>query len=248
VAKLPVTKNIVFMAGRKFGSSGSEELTWAMNAYVPGIVGETFTDSRIVAFSTSCVYPFVDVFSQGSDESVAPVAPSGEYANSCVGRERILEYFSARNTAPGRLIRLSYAIDMRYGVLHDVARKVLHGEPVDLSMGHVNVIWQGDACAQTLRALLHCQTPTSPLNVSGPETVSIRALARAFGGIFGVDPVLDGEEKGSAWLINSGQAQALFGYPAIPLQRMIEWTGDWVRRDLPSLGKATHFEQRDGKY
>ncbi|MBZ0216998.1 MAG: NAD-dependent epimerase/dehydratase family protein [Fimbriimonadaceae bacterium] len=248
VAKLPKMKNIIFMAGRKFGSTGSEELTWAMNAYVPAIVGENFAGSRIVAFSTSCVYPFVDVYSQGATESVAPSAPSGEYANSCVGRERMFEYFSPKQNSPGRLIRLSYAIDMRYGVLHDVARKVLNGETIDLSMGHVNVIWQGDASAQALRALLHCELPTTPLNVSGPETVSIRSLANIFGGIFDKTPVLTGEEKPTAWLINTGQAQALFGYPLVTLGRLIAWTGDWVQRDMPSLGKATHYEQRDGTY
>jgi nucleoside-diphosphate-sugar epimerase len=160
----------------------------------------------------------------------------------------MFQHFSHLAGTPGRLIRLSYAIDMRYGVLHDVARKVLAREPIDLAMGHANVIWQGDANSQALRALAHCTAPTSGLNVSGPTAASIRALAAAFGERFGVAPVLAGSESDAAWLVNTTEAQRLFGPPEVPLERMIDWTADWVARGMPSLGKDTHFEVRDGNY
>jgi len=246
LAALPDAPNVVFMAGRKFGSSGSEWLTWAMNAHVPALVAERYARSRIVAFSTACVYPFVDVHGPGAPES-APLTPPGEYANSCVARERLLQHFSHALGTAGRLIRLAYAIDMRYGVLHDLARKLLAREPIDLTMGHANIIWQGDANEQVLRALAHCTTPTSGLNVSGPPQ-RIRELATALAQRLGVAPQFTGSEAPTAWLLDTAEAQRLFGAPTVPLAAMLDWTADWVSRGLGSLNKPTHYEARDGKY
>jgi hypothetical protein len=247
IAALPKIPNIVFMAGRKFGAEGDLALTWAMNSHVPALVAQAFADSRIVAFSTGCVYPFVPVDGKGSDEDMAP-NPPGEYAQSCVGRERMFEYFSRKHSTPGRLFRLNYAIDMRYGVLHDIASKVLQGKPIDVSLGHVNFIWQGDASSQALRCLAHCDTPTSPINVSGHEILAVRDLAAKFGQRFGRAPVIVGKEEPTAWLTNTSQAVKLFGLPIVDTEQLISWTADWVSRSMPSLGKPTKYEVRDGRY
>jgi nucleoside-diphosphate-sugar epimerase len=247
IRTLPKTPNIVFMAGRKFGAEGDLSLTWAMNAHVPALVAQAFVDSRIVAFSTGCVYPFVPVNGTGADESVPP-DPPGEYAQSCVGRERMFEYFSRKFGTPGRLFRLNYAIDMRYGVLHDIATRILGGEPIDVSLGHVNFIWQGDASAQALRCLAHCDTPTSPINVSGHEILSVRDLARRLGARLGREPVIFGTEQPTAWLADTSEAVRLFGEPIVNTERLIAWTADWVARAMPSLGKPTKYEVRDGRY
>lgn len=244
---LPKIRNVVFMAGRKFGAEGDLSLTWAMNALVPAWVAQAFRDSRIVAFSTGCVYPFVPVDGKGSDESMQP-NPPGEYAQSCVGRERMFEYFSRKFATPGRLFRLNYAIDMRYGVLHDIASKVAQGKPIDVSLGHVNFIWQGDASAQALRCLAHCDTPTSPINVSGPEILAVRDIAARFGELLGREPVIVGKEEPTAWLTNTSQAVKLFGLPIVDTAQLIAWTADWVARSMPSLGKPTKYEVRDGRY
>jgi nucleoside-diphosphate-sugar epimerase len=247
IAALPKIPNIVFMAGRKFGAEGDLSLTWAMNAHVPALVAQAFPKSRIVAFSTGCVYPFVPVNGKGADESVAP-NPPGEYAQSCVGRERMFEYFSRKFDTPGRLFRLNYAIDMRYGVLYDIASKVMQGKPIDVSLGHVNFIWQGDASAQALRCLAHCDTPTSPINVSGPQILAVRDLAAKFGKILGRDPVIVGNEEPTAWVTDTSQAVKLFGLPVVDTDRLIAWTADWVARSMPNLGKPTKYEVRDGRY
>jgi nucleoside-diphosphate-sugar epimerase len=240
--------NVVFMAGHKFGAAGNASLTWAMNVAVPWMVAETFRDCRIVSFSTACVYPFVDVAGPGAPEDLPTTPPPGDYANSCVGRERMFEHGSRTWGTPGRMLRLSYAIDLRYGVLRDVADAVFEGRPLDLAMGWADVIWQGDANEQSLRLLAHCTAPAAPINISGAAHTSIRRLADAFGRRFGRAPVLVGDEAPTAWLVDTRQAQSLFGPPRVPLDTMVDWVADWVSRGGASLGKPTHFETRDGKY
>jgi nucleoside-diphosphate-sugar epimerase len=248
VAALPRLDNVVFMAAMKFGATGNPALTWAMNVLVPAIVAETFAASRIVAFSTGCVYPFVPVAGGGATEDMPAVPPPGDYANSCVGRERMFEHFSARLGTPGRLIRLNYAIDMRYGVLHDIAAKVRDGIPIDVAMGHVNVIWQGDANAAALRCLARVTTPTTPLNVTGTETIPVRRLAEELGRRLGRAPVFTGSEAEAGWVSNAARMVAELGPPRVPLEAMIGWTADWLQRGGASLGKPTHYEVRDGRF
>jgi hypothetical protein len=240
LAGLPKSPNVIFMAGRKFGAGGDLPLTWAMNSHVPALVGQAFASSRIVAFSTGCIYPFVSVNGKGSSEDMEP-NPPGEYAQSCIGRERMFEYFSRKFSTPGCLFRLNYAIDMRYGVLHDIATKVLRGAPIDVSIGHVNFIWQGDAASQALRSLAHCQVPTAPINVSGHEILAVRDLAERFGERLGCAPVLVGKEGTTAWLTDTTKAVEL-------AETLIRWTADWVARSMPSLGKPTKYEIADGRY
>ncbi|MSU90291.1 NAD-dependent epimerase/dehydratase family protein [Rhodobacteraceae bacterium 2CG4] len=247
VDALEKTENAVFLAGRKFGSEGNLGLTWAMNVLCPAIVAEAFAASRLVVYSTACVYPFVDVTSGGAPETLR-VAPPGEYANSCIGRERVFEHFANTHGTRSVILRLSYALDLRYGVLHDIARAVKAGAPVPLDMGHCNVIWQGSANDVALRALALAEAPPAVLNLSGPETASIRRLAERFGNAFGTEPVFTGTEQNRAWLVDTTLQQRHFGYPEVPLAQVVDWTADWVAHDRGSLGKPTHFEVRDGAY
>jgi nucleoside-diphosphate-sugar epimerase len=248
VARLPEVANVVFMAGRKFGSTGSEDLTWAVNVLVPALVAERYADARLVAFSTACVYPFVPVVAGGARETTPTTPPPGEYAASCVGRERVLRYLSRVHHTPGRLLRLSYAIDMRYGVLHDLATSILAGRAIDLTTGHVNVVWQGDANEAALRALARCTTPTSALNVSGPEIQSVRSLAERLGAHLGRAPTFTGEEAEDAWVVDCAEMVRSLGRPRVPIECLIAWQADWLQRGLPSLGRDTHFEVRDGRF
>lgn len=245
VAGLPEVPNIIFMAGRKFGTQGSPELTWAMNTLVPARVCDVYKNSRIVAFSTGNVYPFTPVESGGATEDVTP-DPVGDYAQSCLGREMIFTYYS--HNIPVLLFRLNYAIDLRYGVLNDLAQKVLNGKVIDLEMGYVNIIWQGDANAQALRCLPLCSSPARPLNITGPKTMSIRSLATELGRHLGCAPVFEGQESKNALLNNSWQATELFGPPNVDVEALIRWTAHWIKIGGPSLNKPTHFEVRSGKF
>ena len=244
---LPDAANVIYMAARKFGSTGNEGLTWAMNTFLPGLVAERFRAARIVAFSTGNVYPFAQVMRGGPDEST-PAAPVGEYGQSALGRERMFEYFSAVRGTPIALLRLNYAIELRYGVLLDIGQKVFERRPVDLRMGHANVIWQGDANSVCLRAFALCQSPPAVLNVTGPETVAVRWVAQRFGERFGVEPILEGSESETALLSNAARCHKLFGYPSVSVDQMIEWIADWIGMGGPTLSKPTHFEVRDGRF
>ena len=247
VSALPEVVNIIFMAGQKFGTSEAPELTWVMNTLVPAIVAERFAQSRIVVFSTGCVYPLVPASGPGSHEGDA-LGPPGEYANSCVGRERVFTHFAKQSGTRALMFRLCYAIDLRYGVLCDVAQKVAQGLPVDVTMGAVNVIWQGDANARAIQCLAHTASPPRALNVTGMERVSIRSLAHQFGDLLDCAPVITGKESEVAWLWDASHSHELFGAPSVSLEEMIEATARWQRQDGATLDKATHFETTDGKF
>jgi len=244
---LPDAPNVIFMAARKFGTTGSAHLTWALNTYLPGLVVTRYRRSRIVAFSTGNVYPLLPITQGGADETT-PTAPVGEYAQSALGRERMFEYGSQQWDTPVCLLRLNYAVDLRYGVLVDIARAVYEQRPVDLRMGLVNVIWQGDANSYCLRAFEHCQSPPCVLNITGPETLSVEQVAREFGRRFGVEPTFSGEPASTALLSNSSKAHHLFGYPSITAGQLMDWVECWVAGGGRLLNKPTHFQVRDGKF
>lgn len=247
VAALPDAPHVIFMAGQKFGTASAPSATWALNTVTPGLVAQRYAASRIVAFSTGNVYPLSPVVQRGAVETDA-VGPVGEYAMSCLGRERVFEYFSERHRTPVAIVRLNYAIDLRYGVLADIAGRVYRSEPVDVRMGHVNVIWQGDANAAAIRCLEHAASPPYILNVTGRETVAVRTLATKFGERFRRTPVIVGSEAHDALLSNATRAAQLFGVPSVSLDQMIAWVAQWVRTGGPMLGKPTRFETRDGRF
>ncbi len=247
LTSLPDAPNVIFMAARKFGTTGSAHLTWAMNTYLPMLVAARYCQSRIVAFSTGNVYPLLPIAQGGALEST-PTAPIGEYAQSALGRERMFEYASDRWGTPVCLLRLNYAVELRYGVLVDIASAVFERRPVDLRMGLVNVIWQGDANSYCLRAFSQCQSPPCILNITGPETLPVEYIAREFAQRFGVEPTFAGEPGPTALLSNAAQAHQRFGYPSVSAGEMLDWIASWVAGGGPLLNKPTHFQVRDGKF
>ena len=247
VAGLPDAPNVIFMAGHKFGTAQGPERTWAMNTLVPAHAAERYASSRIVAFSTGCVYPFSAVAGGGAREE-DELLPPGDYANSCVGRERVFTYFARRNGTRVALVRLNYAIDLRYGVLLDIAQKSERGEPIDVTMGHANMIWQRDANAQAIQCLAHAASPPFVINVTGREILSLRDLAARMGARLGKQPAIVGQEAPTSWISNASKAHALFGPPTVDVDQMIAWVADWVRRGGATLNKPTHFEVRDGTF
>lgn len=247
VAALPDAPNIIFMAGQKFGTADAPELTWAMNTIVPALVAERFSQSRIVVFSTGCVYPLMPANGPGACEE-DPLTPPGEYANSCVGRERIFEHFAKQHGTSMLLFRLCYAIDLRYGVLMDVAQKVAAGEPVDVAMGYAHVIWQGDASARAIQSLAHTASPPVALNVTGLERISIRELAQRFGEKLGRTVTITGVERPEAWVWDASRSYELFGPPTVSMEEMIDATVHWLKIGGPTSNKPTHFEVHDGQF
>lgn len=247
LARLPEAPLVVFMAGLKFGTTGREPWTWAVNTFSPGLVGLRYRTSRIVAFSTGNVYGPILVDQGGSRES-DPLDPRGEYAMSCLGRERIFEYVSCMHGTPVVLFRLNYAVELRYGVLVDLARKVQAREPIDLTTGMVNVIWQADANAQALQALDHAASPPLVLNVTGPEQLRVREVAERFGELLGISPIFQGTESPESLLSDASKAQALFGPPRVGVDQLIAWVADWLQKGGPVLEKPTRFEAADGRF
>ena len=244
---LPDAPNVVFMVGMKFGSSGAEGLTWAINAFLPGLVAMKYRSSRLVIFSSGNIYQFVPVDSGGSSET-SPIGPVGEYAMSVLGRERVFQHFSGSYGTPMSIIRLNYSVELRYGVLTDIARQVYEGRPINVSNGYVNVIWQSDANAMTLQAFDRAATPPFVLNVSGPEFLSVRKVAEDYGEMMGKKPIIEGTESPDALLSNGSLGYKLYGKPKVTARQMMEWIAEWIMSDGESLGKPTHFETRNGKY
>ena len=247
VAALPDAPNVIFMAGRKFGSTGDEPLTWAMNTWLPAIVARRYRGRRIVVFSTGNVYGLTPHGRGGSKEEDAP-APVGEYAMSCLGRERMFEYFARTYGTRAAILRLNYAAEMRYGVLVDLALRIARGEPVDLTMGYFNVIWQGDANAMALAALAHASNPPSIVNIAGPEELSVRAVCLELARRLQMEVAFTGQEADDALLSDGTRGRALLGSPRVDAARLLDWTADWICRGRPTLGRPTHFESRAGRF
>ena len=247
VAQLPTPTNVFFLAGQKFGTTDAPEATWLQNTIVPGIVARHFTTSRMVVFSTGCVYPFAATDGLGCDEST-PLACQGEYASSCLGRERVFTHYAKLNQTPVNLFRLNYACEVRYGVLVDIATRVRAGESIDLTTGWVNLIWQTDAVAHAIRCLEIADCPPVPLNVTGPNRIAVREIAETFASKFGTEAKFTGEPAETAWLSDARKSHQLFGEPPRSITWMIDAVAHHVAAGAPLLGKPTHFETRDGKF
>jgi nucleoside-diphosphate-sugar epimerase len=247
IAALPECPHVLFLAGRKFGTTDRTDLTWATNTVAPAYVAERFHNSRIVVFSTGNVYPLVPVGGPAPSEDVPP-SPVGEYAQSCLGRERVIEFVSREHGTRALLFRLNYAVDLRYGTLVDIARRVFEGQPVDLTVGFFNAIWQGDAASYALRSLELCSTPPAILNVTGPERISVREAAEWFGERFGRPPSFINSEGPVALLSDSRHCRARLGAPLVRFELLREWVAHWVRIGGPSLNRPTHFEVADGRF
>jgi nucleoside-diphosphate-sugar epimerase len=247
LASLPDTPNVVFMAGQKFGTVDDPTTTWTLNAVLPGMVLQRFPTSRTVVFSSGNVYPLAPVSGAGSVET-DPLGPIGEYAESVVARERVVTFLAEVQQTPLTILRLNYAVELRYGVLRDLADRIWQGAPVDLTMGYLNVIWQRDANAIALRSLAHCGVPPLTLNATGPEKLSVRGLAEQLGEQLSREPVFTGEEASTALLSDAARCQKLFGPPTLSVDTLIHWVAEWVREGKASLGLPTHFEEREGKF
>ena len=247
ISSLPPCQNVIYMAGQKFGTHSNESLTWAINTLVPGWIAEKYKHSNIVAFSTGNVYPLMSIDTEGATEQTTP-DPIGEYAQSCLGRERIFEYYSKSHQTPVLIYRLNYALDLRYGVLNDIGQKIWNEQPIDLSMGYVNIIWQGDANEYAIRSLLHCTSPANHLNVTGLELLAVSDLAKTIGGHLGKTPIFMHEPSSTALISDATKAQSYFGTPNVTVDQMCKWTAQWIMSGQKSLNKPTHFQQRDGKF
>ncbi len=247
VARLPKVENVVFMIGRKFGSTGQEHLTWAINVIAPYHAARAFTGSRLAVFSTGCVYPLLHVDTGGATEEMT-AEPVGEYAQSCLGRERMFDYYAETQGEKVVHIRLNYAIDLRYGVLYDIASKVWAGQPVDVTTGYVNIIWQGDASSQALQSFSLASSPSAILNVTGPDILSVRELAQQMAALMGKTAHFTGTENGIAYLNNAARATQRFGPPSVSTEQLVQWVSHWVMQGGENLGKPTHFETQNGKY
>jgi nucleoside-diphosphate-sugar epimerase len=247
IAQLPDAANVIVMTALKFGASGRPGDTWAVNCWLPANICQRYAGSRIAGFSTGNVYPLTPI-SRGGSVETDPLLPVGEYAASCVGRERMYDYFSRQAGTRVSILRLNYACELRYGVLVDLARQIQAGEPIDLSMGAVNVIWQGDASAMTLQSLGHAASPPFAVNVAGPETLSVRRTCEQLGELLGKPPLFAGCEGPDALLSNGQLGHRLFGYPRVPIQQLLIWIADWLQRGGELLGKPTKFQVRDGRF
>lgn len=247
VDRLPDCPNVIYMVGQKFGTTADHVTTWATNVYAAALAAERYRRSRIVAFSTGNVYPLSPVGSAGPSESDPP-GPVGEYAQSALGRERVLQHLALRHGTPMALLRLSYAVELRYGVLRDLADRLVLGQPIDLTMGYVNLIWQRDANSVALRALEHCAAPPLVLNVTGTRTLAVRELAERLGTRLGVTPVFSGVESDTALLSDACRSADLFGAPDTEIAQVVECVADWVAAGGRSLGRPTHFQEREGRF